>query len=68
MKDWHSEEEIRAQLRELTKETRKVRNDLYRLIRPSKNLSPRAFIHDRAVAKQPERTPDPEVPEPPEET
>jgi hypothetical protein len=49
MKDWHSEEEIKAQLRELTNETRKLRNDLYQLIRPSKSLNPRAFIHDRAA-------------------
>ena len=48
MKDWHSEEQIKAQLRELTNETRKLRNDLYRLIRPSKTLNPRAFIHDRS--------------------
>jgi len=49
MKDWHSEEQIKAQLRELTNETRKLRNDLYQLIRPSKTLNPRAFIHDRAA-------------------
>jgi len=48
MKDWHSEEEIKAQLRELTNETRKLRNDLYQLIRPSKTLTPRAFTHDPA--------------------
>jgi hypothetical protein len=55
MKDWHSEEEIKAQLRALTDETRKLRNDLYQLIRPSKTLNPRAFIDDRATARAPER-------------
>jgi hypothetical protein len=49
MKDWHSEEEIKAQLRELTNKTRKVRNDLDKLIRPSKTLKPQAFTHDRAA-------------------
>jgi hypothetical protein len=71
MKDWHSEEEIKAQLRELTNETRKLRNDLYQLIRPSKTLNPRAFIHDRATARQPERTRSgvlPETPKPDEES
>jgi len=67
MKDWHNEEEIKAQLRELTNETRKVRNDLYQLIRPSKTLNPRAFIHDRAVARQSDRPLKPEIPEPDEE-
>ena len=67
MKDWHNEEEIKAQLRELTNETRKLRNDLYQLIRPSKTLNPRAFIHDRAIARQPDRPLEPEVPEPDEE-
>jgi hypothetical protein len=67
MKDWHNEEEIKAQLRELTNETRKLRNDLYQLIRPSKTLNPRAFIHDRAVARHADRTVEPEVPEPDEE-
>ena len=57
MKDWHSEEEIKAQLRELTNETRKLRNDLYQLIRPSKTLTPRAFTHDPAdkAAERPAR-------------
>lgn len=53
MKDWHSEDEIKAQLRELTEQTRKVRRDLNALIRPSKPLTPGAFIHDRANTKQP---------------
>jgi hypothetical protein len=57
MKDWHSEEEIKAQLRELTNETRKLRHDLYQLIRPSKALNPRAFTHDHAASKQPQQTP-----------
>ena len=52
MKDWNSEEEIKAQLRELTEQTRKVRKDLNALIRPSKPLTPAAFIHDRATTRQ----------------
>jgi hypothetical protein len=51
MKDWHSEEEIKAQLRELTQATRKLRSELHTLIRPSKPLSPRAFVDDRGGAK-----------------
>ncbi len=50
MKDWHSEEQIKAQLRELTEQTRKLRNDLYALIRPSKKLSAPGFTHDHAGA------------------
>ena len=60
MKDWHSEEEIKAQLRELTNETRKLRNDLYQLIRPSKTLNPRAFMHEppvKSAAQNREDTP-----------
>jgi hypothetical protein len=53
MKEWHSEDEIKAQLRELTDETRKLRNELDALIRPSKTLAPRGFIHDRASGKPP---------------
>jgi hypothetical protein len=53
MKDWNSEEEIKAQLRELTEQTRKVRKDLNALIRPSKPLTSGAFIHDRATTRQP---------------
>jgi hypothetical protein len=68
MKDWYSEEEIKAQLRELTNETRKLRNDLYKLIRPSKTLNPRGFTHDRATARPPDRTTgDSEPPEPGDE-
>lgn len=65
MKDWHSEEEIKAQLRELTNETRKLRHDLYQLIRPSKTLNPRAFIHDRGTkpAEQPREKAPSESPE-----
>jgi hypothetical protein len=51
MKDWHSEEEIKAQLRELTSQTRKLRSELHTLIRPSKPLSPRAVVDDRGGAK-----------------
>jgi hypothetical protein len=65
MKDWHSEEQIKAQLRELTNETRKLRNDLYQLIRPSKRLSPQAFTHDRPARPADGRRDD-IPPEPPE--
>jgi hypothetical protein len=51
MKDWHSEEEIKAQLRELTEQTRKLRSDLYSLIRPSKKLGPRGFIQESGTPK-----------------
>jgi hypothetical protein len=51
MKDWHSEEEIKAQLRELTNQTRKLRSELHTLIRPSKPLPPREFVDDRGSAK-----------------
>ena len=56
MKDWHSEDEIKAQLRELTRETRKLRNGLDALLRPSKTFMPRAVVHDRAA---PDREPRP---------
>jgi hypothetical protein len=46
MKDWHSEEEIKAQLRELTEQTRKLRSDLTSLIRPSKPPTRGGFMHD----------------------
>jgi hypothetical protein len=58
MKDWHSEEEIKAQLRELTQQTRKLRSELHTLIRPSKPLSPRAVVDDRGGPKQPRPTAD----------
>ena len=69
MKDWHSEEQIKAQLRELTNETRKLRNDLYKLIRPSKTLNPRAFTHDRPArpADQKREHAPPEIPKKDEE-
>jgi hypothetical protein len=51
MKDSRSEEQIKAQLRELTDETRKLRNELNALIRPSKTLASRGFVHERASSK-----------------
>ena len=51
MKDWYSEEEIKAQLRDLTTETRKLRSELHALIRPSKTLPTSAFVHDRGNPK-----------------
>jgi hypothetical protein len=45
VKDWHSEEEIKAQLRELTERTRKLRHDLDEMVRPGEPNPARAFIH-----------------------
>jgi hypothetical protein len=53
MKKWNSEEQIKAQLRELTDETRKLRNELDALIRPPKAPAPGGFMHDRAGSKPP---------------
>jgi len=61
VKDWEGEEEIKAQLRELTDRTRKLREDLTALVRPSAAKPARAFIHRQAwpvnpPATAPERT------------
>ena len=37
MEDWHSEEEIKAQLRELTRQMRKLRRDLDDMIGPNES-------------------------------
>jgi hypothetical protein len=48
VKDWEGEEEIKAQLRELTDRTRKLREDLTALVRPATAKPTRAFIHRQA--------------------
>ena len=60
MKDWYSEDEIKAQLRELTKETRKLRSGLDAMLRPSKTLTPRAVVNDRGARKPQPAEPAPE--------
>ena len=51
MKDWESEEQIKADLRELTNKTRKLREDLDALVRPASPNPARAFIHRQAWPK-----------------
>jgi hypothetical protein len=51
VKEWKSEDEIKAQLRELTAETRKVRQELNALIEPTPTSPSRAFIHKQAWPK-----------------
>ena len=57
MKDWHSEEDIKAQLRELTERTRKLRHDLDEMVRPSEPNPARAFIHRQVWPKSQAATP-----------
>lgn len=45
MKEMHSEEEIKARLRELTRETSRVRRELERMIQHEAETS-RSFTHD----------------------
>jgi hypothetical protein len=60
VKDWEGEEEIKAQLRELTNRTRKLREDLTAMVRPSAAKPARAFIHRQAwpTANAPATAPD----------
>lgn len=51
VKDWAGEEDIKAQLRELTKRTRELRHDLDALVRPPAASPARAFIHRQAWPK-----------------
>lgn len=51
MKDWESEEQIKADLRELTSKTRKLREDLDALVKPSSPSPARAFIHRQSWPK-----------------
>jgi hypothetical protein len=51
VKDWEGEEEIKAQLRELTSRTRKLREDLNALVRPPVPSPTRAFIHRQSWPK-----------------
>jgi hypothetical protein len=53
MKDWAGEEEIKAQLRELTKRTRELRHDLDALVRPPSASPARAYVHKQAWPKTP---------------
>ena len=53
MKDWAGENEIKAQLRALTEETRKLRRDLDALVRPPATNPTRAFIHRQSWPKTP---------------
>jgi hypothetical protein len=54
VKDWQGEERIKAELRELTKQTRKLREELHSLVRASAPRPPRALINSEA----PEQAPD----------
>jgi hypothetical protein len=57
VKDWHSEDEIKAQLRELTERTRKLRHDLDEMVRPAEPNPTRAFIHRQVWPKNPAAAP-----------
>jgi hypothetical protein len=52
MKDWESEDDIKAQLRELTERTRKLRRDLHSLVQPSKTKRAHSFAHDHTVGRK----------------
>jgi hypothetical protein len=58
VKDWEGEEQIKAQLRELTDRTRKLRQDLDELVRPPDPSPTRAFIHRHSWPKLPAAQPD----------
>jgi len=47
VKEWQSEDEIKAQLRELTAATRKLRHDLIDLVRGSEPKPDRRYLHKR---------------------
>jgi hypothetical protein len=46
--DWKYEDDIKAELRELTSELRRLRQELSGMIAPEKPKSPRAFLHKHA--------------------
>jgi hypothetical protein len=49
MGDWKSEEDIKAELRDLTSELRRVREELRGMVEPApKPNSTRAFLHKQA--------------------
>jgi hypothetical protein len=52
LKEWHSEEQIKAQLRRLTEETRKLRRDLDAMVKPGPQSPSRAFIHKQTWPKE----------------
>jgi hypothetical protein len=45
VKEWQSEDEIKAQLRELTAATRKLRYDLNDLVRGAEPKAERRYLH-----------------------
>jgi hypothetical protein len=45
MADWKNEDDIKAELRELTSELRRLREELRGMVEPSKPRSSRAFLH-----------------------
>jgi len=51
LKEWNSEEQIKAQLRQLTEETRKLRRDLDEMVKPAPQSPSRAFIHKQSWPK-----------------
>ena len=69
MSDWKNEDDIKAELRAMTDELRKLREGLRNLVSPPKTNPARAFLHRQAwpVAAEPERglAEDRKRPEPP---
>ena len=53
VKDWAGEDDIKAQLRELTRRTRELRRDLDAMVRPPAGNPARAFIHRQSWPKSP---------------
>ena len=57
MGDWKSEDDIKAELRELTSELRKVRQELRGMVEPApKKNSTRAFLHKQSWPSSPAAT------------
>jgi hypothetical protein len=65
MKFLPPEEEIRAQLRELTSQTRRLRADIQGMI-TRRGPSDKSFSHDKRYRLKPEPTADPPAEMPPE--
>jgi hypothetical protein len=53
VKKVRSEEGINAELRELTQQTRRLRQELQEMIRPPTRDHARAFVHERRWPKPP---------------
>jgi hypothetical protein len=51
VKDWESEEQIKAQLRDLTERTRRLRQELDALVRPAASSPTRGFIQRQSWPK-----------------